>query len=181
MITQGQKDVIADFFSHTVGHKSVKGIAITRDVPNLGKVVYLQGEEDDISLGTITIRELGLFHISNLLDSELLALVSFIQDLDALRCSVQKACELALPNNKTIIVYFDWETNKKSRFLFVNNCANCDYGQEYKALRLALTSLGYVVKQDPADSSVAYIIQYKADYLAKSRFGKFLYTISHIG
>jgi len=181
MITQDQKDIITDFFAHTVNYNSVRGMEITRDIPDLGKVVSIEADDEDILLGTITIRDLGTFDISDLIDSELLALISFIQELDTLRCSIQDACQLALPDNSNITVCFDWETNKKTRFLFVNNCPRCDYDHHYKVIRSALTALGYVVKRDPADSSVAYVISYKAVYLAKSRFDKFLYTISHIG
>jgi hypothetical protein len=179
MITQEQKDIITDFFAHTVKYNSVRGMDISRDIPDLGKVVSIEADDDDIIFGTIAIRELGTFEISDLIDSELLALISFIQELDVLRRSVQEACERALPDNPNITVCFDWETDKQTRFLFVNNCPKCDYGQQYKLLRAALTPLGYLVKRDPTDSSVAYITKYKAAYLAKSRFDKLLYTIIH--
>ena len=179
MILDEQKQIITDFFAHMVGHESDRSMAINLYVPDFGKVVALSREELD-DLGVIGVRGMGIFPISDLQDSELTSFITFIQEMNTLRDGVEKDCKAQFPGIP-FDLFFDCETAKQSRFLFVNNLPNCDYDKQYKTIRVALTSLGYVVKRDPTDSSVAYIVKYKADYLAKSNFGKFLYNISHVG
>lgn len=178
MITQEQKNIISDFFAHTVTYGSVRSMAISRNIPHLGKVVSLTAQEG--SLGEVVLRGRGTLHIYDLLPVQCNALFLFIQEMIAEREAIQKICQSALPHNTLFTVFFEWETTKRTRFLFVNNCSNCDYLQEYRTISTVLTTLGYSVKSDPADTSVAYISVYKKSYLTKNPFAKILHTIVNL-
>ena len=178
-MTNEQTQIITDFFAHMVGHKAVRSMDINIYIPDFGKVVMISSEGLD-NLGVIGVRGIGVFPISDLLDTELTSFIAFIQQMNALRDGVEKDCKTQFPGIP-FDLFFDCETAKQSRFLLVNNLHHCDYDKQYKTIHAALTALGYTVKRDPTDSSVAYIIKYKAAYLTKNRFGKFLYNISHVG
>ena len=179
MITPDQKRIISDFFANMVSRESARSMSINLYVPDFGTVVALSCEERG-DLGSIAVRGLRTFAISDLVDAELTSFVSFIQEMNTLRDGVKQIFQTTFPS-LPFDLFFDLATAKQTRFLFINNLPNCDYLKEYKAISLALTSFGYTVNKDPQDSSVAFIIKYKADYLAKSNVGKFLYNISHIG
>ncbi|MEI6672723.1 MAG: hypothetical protein WCL02_05330 [bacterium] len=178
MITQEQKNIISDFFAYMVTYGSVKSMTISRNIPHLGKVVAFKTQEG--SLGEVVLRGRRSRYIYDLSSVQITALLSFIQEVTVEREAIQKICQSVLPHNLLFTVFFEWETSKRTRFLFVNNCSNCNYLQEYRTISLALTALGYSVKSDPADTSVAYISVYKTSYLTKHPFAKLLHTMVNL-